>query len=286
MAYETELSNSAKVTNVLSDGISAALVQNVVALPHVYAEDLPRGTMIKLWRKDGSLTAEAVSETSAYTPSASSELTQSTITATVAKTVCVSKLTVEAEQFGNIDLSKLAVEQGKAIARKLDADVVALFAGIATTVTASSILTVADVLQAAYSVRASLAGGIGAKLRGIFDYKGVFEIQKELLQSGGAALTNPELITLLTGLPQLNGYVGSLPGVDIYQTSGLPLSTSDDTGCVFNPETCFAGMYSPSVTVKPTWIGTAGFLTEVASYVFSSVVEWNDLAGCRVLSDT
>ncbi len=286
MAYETEISNSAKVTNVISDGISAALVQAVVGLPHVHTEDLPKGTAIKLWRKDGSLTAEAISESAAYTPSANSEFTQTTISSTATKTVVMSKLTAEAAQFGNIDLAKLAVEQGKAIARKLDADLYALFPSLATVVTATSILTVNDVLQAAYSVRASLAGGIGQRLVAILDYKGVFELQKELMNSGAAVLAQPGMTSLLSGLAQLNGYAGQLPGIDVFQTSGLATNGGDDEAAVFNPETCFAGVYSPSVIVKQIDVGIGGFWTELDSYVFSNVVEWNDLAGVLLKSDT
>lgn len=293
MAYETEISNSAKVTNVLSDGISAALVQSVVVVPLIYAEDLPSGTAVKLFRKDGYLTAETISESAEYTHSASSELTQSTVTATAAKSGVVSKLTVEAQQFGNIDLAKIAREQGGAIARLLDDDVIALFDNHDNTVTATSILTADDVLQAAYTVRAALAGGIGERLVGVFDYKGIFELQKELMKSAGAALSNPQLITLLTGMPKPNGFAGNLPGVDLYQTNGLPSANSDDYACVFNPATCYAGIYSPSVNTRVTFVGAtdgatsgAGFYDEVASWVFSNVVEWNDNAGCTVRSDT
>lgn len=286
MANETEISNAAKPTNVVSDAISAALVQAVVCVPHVYAEDLPVGTNVKLFRKDGSLTAEAVSESATYNFSASSELTQSTITATAVKTAVVSKLTVEAQQFTSIDMNKIAMEQGKAIARKLDDDVLALFDGLTNVVTATNVLTVADIMQGAYTVRSALAGGIGRRLIGIFDYKGIFEVQKELMLSAASALTQAPLITLLTGLPQANGYVGSVPGVDLYQTDGLSTTGGDDQAAVFNPETCFAGVYSPSVQTRQVWVGSGGFWDEIASFVFSHVVEWNDTAGVEVRSDT
>lgn len=286
MANETEISNAAHATDVISDAISAALVQSVVVLPHVYAENLPVGTAVKKFRKDGSLTAETVTESSSYTFSASSELTQTSVDCTAVKAAVATKLTFEAQTFTQINVPKIASEQGRALARLLDDDVLALFTGFTNSVTASSIMTVADLMKAAYTVRASLAGGIGEKLVGILDYKGVFEIQKELMQSAAAALSQAPLITLLTGLPQLNGYCGSIPGVDIYQTNGLEVTGTDDIAAVFNPSTTFCGIYSPSVTTVLIQAGSAGGWTEVYSYLMRDTKEWNDTAGVKVFSDT
>lgn len=289
MANETEISNSAHVTDVISDGISAALVEQVVCLPHVYSEDLPVGTAVKLFRKDGSLTAENINESASYTFSASSELTQTTVSATAVKTVCVSKNTIESQQFGLIDNAKLIREQAAAIARKLDDDVLALFSGFTgnTAVTSTNILTVADIMQAVYSVNAAYASPMNGQLVGIFDFKGINEVRKELVASGASVFSMPSMATLLANMPEKpKGYAGSLPGVDLYQIAGLPTSGGDDVALVFNPALAFAGMYSPSVITKMVWVGSGGFWDEIASILFNKVVEYNDTAGCRVLSDT
>lgn len=290
MSYETEYANITKPTNVISAGISAALVQAVVVVPHVHAEPLPVGTMVKLARKAGYLTAASLSESSAWTYSAENtdELKETSVTVTAAKTAAMCKVTVEAQDFTSINLAAVAAEEGRAIARILDDNVLTLFSALngGTAVTSSSTLTVADIMQAAYLVRANLANRNGGNMVGIFDYKGVFEIQKELIQSGGAALANRELITLLTGLQQLNGYVGSVPGVDIFATDGLTTGSSDDYAAVFNPEIAFFGMYSPAPVVKMIDIVSGGFWTEIGSYVYSAVAEWNDGAGICVKSDT
>ena len=98
MAFETELSNIIHRTDDISAAISAELVETVVVLPTIYTEDTTGGTNVKKFRKDGSLVAEAVAESAAYTFSANSELTQTSSTATATKIAVASKLTVEDEK--------------------------------------------------------------------------------------------------------------------------------------------------------------------------------------------
>lgn len=300
VAYNTELANILIPTDVISAGISAALVQAAVVVPLIYAEDLPAGTNVKKFRKAGSLTAEAVSESAPYTFSASSEYTESSVTVTAVKSAVASLLTVEAEQFSSINLARLAAEQGQAIARLLDDDVLTLFDEHNNSVTCGSILTVDDILTAAYTVRAAVKGASKRKLIGVFDYKGINEIRKELVKSAASVFSIPEMVSLLRPSESMqtpNGYVGSLPGIDLFETDGLPSANSDDYALVFNPDLCYCAMYSPSVQVRTRWVGASqygesaapnatGFATEVASWVFSDVKEWNDTAGCTVRSDT
>ncbi len=286
--YHVLLANSAHPTDVVSDGITAALVQKVVVMPFVKAEDLPANTAVKLFRKDGSVTAETAAEAAAYTYSANSEISQTTVSATAAKTVVCTKISVEADQFGTITPADIPGYHGAAIARALDDEILALFSGFTgnTAVTATSVLTVADIMQAAYKVNASLAGRDGANLIGVFDYKGIYEIQKELTQTGATPFAIESMVSLLKSTQGLNGYRGSIPGVDCYCTDGLPTSSSDDVALVFNPDLAFGAMYSPGVQTRETWVGSSGFHTEYSSWIFNKCIEWNDLAGCTVKSDT
>jgi hypothetical protein len=87
-------------------------------------------------------------------------------------------------------------------------------------------------------------------------------------------------------MPQLSGYAGSLPGVDCFQTDGLPTSTTYDVSCVFNRETCFAGIYSATPVVWTQQMGQAGFYTEVDAFVFSHAGIWNNTAGAGIKSKT
>jgi hypothetical protein len=286
MAFETELGNVVTPTDVISDRISAPLVQAVVATPLIYTEDLPVGTNKKKFRKEGSLTAETIAESADYTFSASSEYTETSVLSTAAKSVCISKATVEMQQFAEtMSLGKLADAQGKALARAMDAKILALTSGLSQVVTATNVLTVNDVLQALYLVQSSTAGVSGGKLRAIIDFKGANELRKEIISSGAAAFSQESMTTLLAGIQQLNGFVGSLPGVDLFQSSGLPTTGGDDIAAVFDPDLCFAGVVGV-VDNRSAWKGSEGLFDELTGWIFNDFVEWNDLAGCGLRSDT
>jgi hypothetical protein len=285
--YHVLLANSAHPTDVVSDGITAALAEKVKVVPFVKAEDLPTNTAVKLFRKDGSVTGETISEAGAYSYSANGEVTQSSVSATAIKTCVCTKITVEGIQFGTISEADIPAYHSAGIGRALDDEIVALFSGFTgNTLTCTSTLTAEDILQGAYKVNASYCARDGQNLVGFFDYKGVYEILKQLVQAGGTAFANESQISLLKGASRNNGYRGSLPGVDIYETDGLPTTGSDDQALVFNPDLAFGGMYGPSVQTWRIPVGSSGFHVEYASWLFHKVIEWNDTAGACIRSDT
>lgn len=288
MAYETESANFVGPTNVVSDAISPALVSPIVVAPHIYYEPLPTGTNVKLMRKDGSLTAEEVNESTAHAIDATGqELTQSSVTATCVKLCSNCEVTVEAEQFKNVNWGQIAQYEAEALARDWDDEILALFSSFDNNVTASSVCTMADAIQAAYNVRANTSGVATGRLVGVFDYKAIMELQKEVLQSSASNYAIEQEVSFLRGERPLNGYAGSKAGIDFFETSGLPTSSSDDVALIFSPALCFAGMISDSPQVRIFWQGgIGGYITEVAAWLFCDIVEWNDAAGCGLKSDT
>lgn len=285
MAFETERGNIVTPTDVVSDAISAALVQRTILFPLVYTEDLPDNTPTKKFRKAGSLTAAEVAESAAWTFGAGSEYTETSASATATKFACVSKLTVEADRFTPVSPDKLYQEQGAAIARDVEGEIKTLFSGFSNAVTATSIATVADILQALYLVQSGTSGVSDGMLAGVFDYKAIMEIRKEIVASGASHYVQPNQTTLLAGIAADSGYVGDVPGVNCYQTNGLPTDTGDDVNLVFDPALAIAGMVGP-IQTRQSWKGSEGFFDELASYLFSDFVEWNDAAACAVKSDT
>ena len=238
MANESELSNFKFPTDVVSDAMTPALVNPVVVAPLLRYEAIPlsAGTKVRNFRKDGSLTSEEINESAVQAvDGAEQEITQSVVAATCVKLAATCFLTVEAQDFGGITLADIARYIGEAIGRDWDDELLGTFSSPSTSVTASSVLTVADVLQAAYNVRANTSGVANGRLIGVFDYKGVYEIQKELTASSAAHLSIPSEVQLLAGVTGVNGYVGSKAGIDFYQTSGLPTSSSDDVAIICEP---------------------------------------------------
>lgn len=288
MAYESEFGNFGHPTDVISDALSPALVDAVVVAPLVYTESAPLETNVKLFRKAGTLTAQDVAESASHTYAAGDEYTETEITATLAKSIVYMKITAEAERFHSAALSKTVAEAGRALARRLDDKVLALFSGFSTQNNdrTGTTLDVETLMEAAYSVYAANAG-FGRQLVGVLDFKGALEIKKDVNASASAVYSQPERTNLLAGsFAATNGFIGSIPGVDLYATSGLPTSGSDDVSLVFNPDIAIAGMVDPAVTVWENTVTADGMFKEYAAYLFNTFVEWNDAAGVGVLSAT
>ena len=286
MAFETEFGNYSHVTDVLSDALGPAIVESVVVTPLVYTETAPSGTNVKLFRKDGSLSAQDVAESASHTYASGDEFTQSEVTATLAKSVAFMKITIEAERFAPGAVAQAVRAAGNALARRLDDKILALFDGFSSQITATSTLTVDDLLDAVYTVHAANAGA-GRQLNAVLDHKGLSEIRKEVNSSQAAIYSQPQRSDLLAGpFASGAGYAGTLPGCDIYSTSGLPTDSGDDVALVFNPDIAIAGMIDAAPIVWESKETAGGMYTEFSAALFNTFVEWYDEGGCGLKSDT
>jgi hypothetical protein len=283
----TELSNSVTVTDVLAAGISPALVKATCMMGLMYTEGLPQGTLTAKLRKRGVLTAASLAESTALAPDANGELTDTSVSCTIAKCAVVTGSSVEQAQFGNLTADRIAAEHGAAIARFVDNDALGLFSGLATSVTSTSIMTIDDVMLGQFNIFNSETPNKEVPLKCVLSHRGHYNIKKEIVQSGASVWTNESYLDVLGGTPQANCYVGSLLGsIDFYATSGHATSGSDTVQAIFHPMWCFAGFFAPAPV---TWVkekGAEGFYTEYATYFFYDVLEWNDLCGVKLLSDT
>jgi hypothetical protein len=220
-------------------------------------------------------------------PDANGELTDSSVSATIAKCAVVSAISVEQQQFGNIDASRIAREQGSAIARFVDNDLLSLFSGFTQTVTAASTLTINDVLLAQFAIYNSECPNKEVPLKVVLSHRGHLNIKQEITQSGAALWTNGSELSILGGAPQANCYVGSLGrSLDFYSTSGHATTGGDTIQGVFHPMWALAGFFAPSPVTWAENEGRGGFFTALATYYFYDVIEWNDAAGVQLRSDT
>jgi hypothetical protein len=292
MANETELSNVAHPTDVVSQAISAALVQAVVAAPLVYSEDLPQGTMTKLFRKKGYLIAEEVSQSTAYAvDAAGNEYSESTASSTAVKLCGAVMVTVEAEKFSAINKAGMYQELGGAIARDWDDEIMAALDDGTYAVTCTAGATLDKLFDAEYSVRRYTAGVADGALNCIVNYKAASELQKDLVQAAASVWTNPAMATILRGATP-GGFVGTIGAgmLNVYRSDGVPTTGADDVGCVFHPALAFATMVDSAPDFRERWLGgsdgTRGFATEYTATFFCDVVLWNDYATCEFRSDT
>ena len=286
VANITEFGNSVNVTDVLAAGISPALVKSNCMMALMHTEDLPSGTLTAKLTKRGYLTAASLAEATALAPDANGELTDSSISASIAKCAVVSGVSVEQGQFGNISADRIAAEHGSAIGRFVDNDALSLFSGLSTSVTSASILTIDDVMLGQFNIFNSECPNKEVPLKAVLSHRGHYNIKKEIINSGASVWSNESFLQILAGAPQNNCYVGSLGQIDFYSTSGHATSGGDTVQAIFHPMWAFAGFFAPAPV---TWVrekGAEGFYTEYASYYFYDVLEWNDLCGVKLLSDT
>lgn len=284
----TEFANAVTMGNVLSTLGSPALVKNVCMMGQMHGENLPVGSQVKSFVKYGSLTAAAtLAESTAQSIGSDGELADSKVDATAVKAAIVSGLSVEAEQFSDLDLQRIASEQFSAIARKIDDEALSLFSGLSQTRTASSLATVDDLMLCQMTIYTNNCPEQNIPLTYVTHPKGGYGIRKDIIQSGASAWSNPSMLDILGGQPQQNCFIGEIPGVArVFQTTGLPTSGGDTVGAVFHPKYTFAGIFA---SAPQSWVnkkGSEGFYTEIASYFFYDLIEWNDLLGVAYASDT
>jgi hypothetical protein len=289
----TDLADLVTIGNAVSALISPALQNAAIGFNLVYSELAPANTNVIKFRKSGSLIAEAVSEGAVYVPSdANSDMNDTSTTVTASKVAVASPITVESMRFGAgaADVPRIADEQGRAIARKFDTDLFALFNSVTNVATATNTLDTDTLLNGQYQVYNSKVPP--GPLAAILDYKGAFEIKKLVSNSGAAQYSNQQQIGILNGVPQANNFIGNFLGIDIYQTSGLSTTGGDDQGLIFDPRYAFAAALGGSIESRVDWSGmgvtsqVAGFSWIVQSYIFYGVALWNDTAACELRSDT
>ena len=119
---------------------------------------------------------------------------------------------------------------GEAIARKIDADLSALFTGFSTERAggAGNELTVQDVFEAVADLRTANAP---APYYGVFHPKQIFNVKKSLTNTFVGRDTE------LSNEAMRTGFVGTIAGVQIFESSNISVDGSDDSiGGVFSQD--------------------------------------------------
>ena len=119
---------------------------------------------------------------------------------------------------------------GEAIARKIDADLSALFSGFSTEKGpgAGSEIVVQDLFEAAAELRTNNAPG---PYYGVFHPKQIFNVKKTLTNTFVGRDTE------LSNEAMRTGFVGNIAGVQIFESSNISVDGSDDSvGGVFSQD--------------------------------------------------
>jgi hypothetical protein len=125
---------------------------------------------------------------------------------------------------------ELGTVLGNAIATKMDTDLIALFAGFSGALgAAGQEITVADLFKAAATLRANkVTGVINAVVHPYQAYALKANLTNTFANPNGGDLQNEAM---------RNGYVGTIAGINVYESANVPVDGSGDSvGAVFAPE--------------------------------------------------
>ncbi len=164
------------------------------------------------------------------TDMSSTAVSTSSVSITVAEVGAQVVLTDLAAMGAGNPAEELGTVLGNAIATKMDKDLIALFDGLSTSLGSTTTeLTAAYLFQAAATLRANKAPG---RLVGVFHPYQTYALKANLTNTfanpNGGDLQNEAM---------RNGYVGTIAGIDIYESANLTVDGSGDAkGAVFAPE--------------------------------------------------
>lgn len=240
---------AATTTSTLDD-----LFVNIVAQARYTAEEqsLLRGlvTMYDIGNQKGktvqvpkypAITAASLTE---GTDMDSTAVSTSSVTITVGEVGAQVLLTDLAAMGSGNPAQELGTVLGNAIATKMDKDIIALFDGFSTSLGSTTTeMTIAYLFQAAATLRANKVTG---RLAGVFHPYQIYPVKSALTNTfanpAGGDLQNEAMRT---------GYVGTIAGIDIYESANLTVDGSGDTkGAVFAPQAIALAM-KKEFTIEP-----------------------------------
>ena len=167
---------------------------------------------------------------------------------------------------------------GEAIARKIDADLSALFTGFSTERAggAGNELTVADVFEAVADLRTANAP---APYYGVFHPKQIFSVKKSLTNTFVGRDTE------LSNEAMRTGFVGTIAGVQIFESSNISVDGSDDSiGGVFSQDALALAMMQ-DLKIESQRDASLRADEIVATAVYG-VSEIHDSYGVKLTADT
>jgi N4-gp56 family major capsid protein len=174
-----------------------------------------------------AITAAALTEGTDMT---STTVSTSSVDITVAEVGAQVVLTDLAAMGSGNPAQELGTVLGNAIATKMDIDLLALFDGFSTSIgAAAQEITVADLFKAAATLRnAKAQGDIFAVVHPFHAYQLKANLTNTFANPNGGDAQNTAMV---------NSYVGTIAGVDIYESANIVIDGNDDAkGAVFSRE--------------------------------------------------
>jgi len=211
------------------------------------------------------------------TDMSSTTVSTSSVAITVSEVGAQVLLTDLAAMGAGNPADELGTVLGNAIATKMDKDLIALFDGFSASIgTAGAEITVADIFKAAATLRANkVTGVINAVVHPYQAYALKANLTNTFANPNGGDLQNEAM---------RNGYVGTIAGVNIYESANVTIDGSDDAkGAVFAPEALAIAM-KRDFQIEPERDASNRAFELNATAVYG-VGELDDSYGVEILSD-
>ena len=174
--------------------------------------------------------AIAATDLTEGTDMSSTTVSTSSVTVTVGEVGAQVVLTDMAAFGAGNPAVELGTVLGNAIATKMDKDLIGLFSGFSSSIgAAGSDLTVADLFKAQATLRAAkVTGNIVAVVHPFQAYSIKSNLTSTFANPNGGEAQNAAMV---------NGYVGTIAGIDVYESANLTIDGSGDAvAAVFAPE--------------------------------------------------
>ena len=174
--------------------------------------------------------AIAATDLTEGTDMSSTTVSTSSVTVTVGEVGAQVVLTDMAAFGAGNPAVELGTVLGNAIATKMDKDLIGLFSGFTASLgSAGTELSVADLFKAQATLRAAkVTGNIVAVVHPFQAYSIKSNLTSTFADPNGGAAQNAAMI---------NGYVGTIAGIDVYESANLTIDGSGDAvAAVFAPE--------------------------------------------------
>lgn len=174
--------------------------------------------------------AIAAADLTEGTDMSSTTVSTSSVTITVQEVGAQVVLTDVAAMGAGNPAEELGTVLGNAIATKMDQDLIALFDGFSSGLgAAAQEITVADLFKAAATLRTNkVTGPLAAVVHPYQAYQLKANLTNTFANPNGGDAQNTAMV---------NGYVGTIAGIDIYESANITIDGNDDAkGAVFAPE--------------------------------------------------
>ena len=221
-----------------------------------------------------AITAAALDE---GTAPADTDVSTSSVTVTCAEVGNSVLLTDLAAMGAGNPADELGTVLGNAIATKIDSDLIALFSDFTGALGAAGAeITVADLFKAAATLRANkVTGSMAAVVHPFQAYQLKAGLTNTFANPNGGDLQNEAM---------RNGYVGSIAGIDVYESANVSVDGEDDAvAAVFAPEALAIALKSEFNLETQRNATRRG--TELVATAVYGVAELDDSYGVKITAD-